>query len=253
MTILALDIDGTLLNPNKEVDYHFLNDLIQLSKFCVNQKIKTILVTGRSLEEVYKDSSLIEILKPIFIVTNCGMDIYKKTKNNYTKQKTYEKFLNLTCDKELLDCQKLIMNILPGLKLQELHRQFKFKKSYYIDGIDLKILQDKKEDINKLFVNSEIIVTFCNIEPHYLDLQHKNATKFGALNYVIREELKLSLDEVYYFGDNGNDIPCFLNLKKSYLFNLFEESLKWFYKIDTNNKFLNKFPGPESILSTISQ
>jgi HAD superfamily hydrolase (TIGR01484 family) len=252
MSILSLDIDGTLIGHHKN-NGAFLDELNKLSKFCVKKKIEIIFATGRSLEEVYKDLVLIEILKPIFIISNCGMDIYKRTKNNYIKLRSYEEILNSTCDKELLTCEKLITGLFPKMKIQETHRQFKYKKSYYIADHDLKILQNKKQEINELFVNSEIIVTFCNNEPHYLDLQHKNATKFGALNFIIKSELKTSLDEVCYFGDNGNDIPCFLNLNKSYLFNLFEEPLRQFYKIDMNNKFLKSAPGAGSILFTMSQ
>lgn len=252
MKILSLDIDGTLINHDMEHDI-FIGGLIQLSKFCVTKSIEIILVTGRSLEEVYKDHVLKDILKPIFIITNCGMDIYKKTKNNYIRVSDYDEILKLTCDKELLDCEKLIKKILPDIELQEIYRQFKFKKSYYIEDHHLRILQNKKQEINKLFANTEIIATFCNREPHYLDLQHRNTTKFGALNYVIKKELEISINQVIYFGDNGNDMPCFLNLNKSYLFNFFEEPLKWFYKIDDSNKFLSAPPGPRSILFVLSQ
>jgi len=252
MKILSLDIDGTLIDYDKNNDV-FSYELAELSKFCNKKKIEIILVTGRSLEEVFKDIDLIEILKPTFIITNCGIDIYKKAKNKYLKLVSYEEILNFTCDKELLDCQQLITYLLPKIKPQEAHRQFKFKKSYYIDDHDLKILQNKKHEINMLYDNSEIVVTFCNNEPHYLDLQHKNITKFGALNYIIKSELKTHLDEVCYFGDNGNDMPCCLNLNKSYLFNHFERPLRWFYKIDDDNKFLDLSPGPKSILITISQ
>jgi HAD superfamily hydrolase (TIGR01484 family) len=252
MKILSLDIDGTLIDKN--IDHNvFMDDLIELSKFCVNKKIEITLVTGRNLEEVYEDRALLDVLKPIFIITNCGMNISKKVNGNYITLSGYEEILSLTCDKELLECEKFIKNILPEIKIQEIYRQFKFKKSYYIEDRHLRILENKKKEINELFAKTEIIATFCNREPHYLDLQHISTTKFGALNYVIDKELQISLNEVIYFGDNGNDMPCFLNLNKSYLFNFFEEPLKLFYKIGDSNKFLNAPPGPRSILFALSQ
>lgn len=250
MKILSLDIDGTLIDNDIEHNV-FINGLIQLSKFCVSKNIEITLVTGRSLEEVYKDHALIDILKPIFIITNCGLDIYKKTKNNYIIVSGYHDVLSLTCDKELLDCEKLIKKILPDIKLQEIYRQFKLKKSYYINDSHLKILHNKKKEINELFANTEIIATFCNKEPHYLDLQHKNTTKYGALSYITKKELKISLDEVCYFGDNGNDMPCFLNLNKSYLFDRYGDLIMSFYQIKNNNRFLQLAPGADSILSKI--
>ena len=98
MNILALDIDGTLIDTESRDTES--EELKCLANYCIENNFKIILVTGRSLEGVCEVSNLIDQLKPGHIITNCGIEIFERVENCYISLLGYEKFINQINDEE---------------------------------------------------------------------------------------------------------------------------------------------------------
>lgn len=249
MKILALDVDGTLLDlkgdpPDKG---HF--DV--LYRYCLRKNFRVVLLTGRGINEIYDIPFLIETLKPIFISANGGIEIFKFQSNNYVSCKSFNDFVALQDNSEIIACEFLIKGFFPNIVMQEPHRQSKFKKSFYVNEANFSSLKEKRILLQKKFVNTELILSFNDIDIHYLDIQHKKMTKVGALNFI-SNALNVSFGDVIFFGDNGNDISCFINIQSAYLFSPFKESLEFFYEIKAKGRFLSDFPGPLAIVKKLN-
>ena len=249
MKILALDIDGTLIDHENNEE-KIKKSLKNLGSYVLAKEYIVILCTGRSKEEIYKDCYLINTLSPSYLITNCGMEIFEKQHNNFDVSEDYIKYINSFDERELLKCVDIIIQIIPNIKIQGKNRIFKYKKSYYLEDEELKVLKENLKDINKKFKKIDIIVTFRSEGSHYLDIQHSKITKFGALDFVAKKN-KVINNDIYYFGDNGNDIPCIINLHNSFLFSTYKNKIKWFYNLDEPNIFLADKPGSDSIIKKL--
>jgi len=248
MNLFAFDIDGTLI-PEGKHSSDFIQEMSELAIIAQNSCSKIILVTGRSIDEVLSEKYLIEILNPLIIITNCGMEIFTRTNSGHRiKDLDYSKYQEKHDIEELDVCVKYTKTLLPNIKSQVGKRQFEYKKSYFINDLDLKKLKKNKEKLRKLFPNTDFIVSFTNSLLHNLDIHYTNLNKFGPLDFIMKE---YSSHEVYYFGDNGNDIPCINNLKNSFLFNTFKEKILFFYGPCYSKFFINDKPGPTSIVNIL--
>ena len=251
MKILALDIDGTLISPiNEKNKIH--NELQYLASYCQDKQFKIILATGRSKEEIYKDFYLIDILKPIFLITNCGMEVFSQDNNDYIEHIDYENFVNNHDDNELFECEDFLKRLLPNIYIQGPERQFKHKKSYYIHADDIPVLHKYISEVALKYKNTNVVVNFESKHVHFLDIQHASISKYGALNFILTE-LKIHNDQALFFGDNGNDMSIMMNLKNAYIFNQFQDELSLFYGIKNKNRFLGSLPGPKAIVETLKQ
>jgi HAD superfamily hydrolase (TIGR01484 family) len=249
MKILALDIDGTLIDTenNKE---KIKKSLKNLASYALAKEYIIILCTGRSKAEIYNDCYLINILSPSYLITNCGMEIFEKKHNNFDVSEDYIKYINSFDERELLECVDVIIQIIPNIKIQGKNHNFKYKKSYYLEDKEIKVLKENLKDINEKFKKIDIIVTFRSEGFHYLDIQHSKITKFGALDFIAKIN-RVSNDSIYYFGDNGNDMPCVLNIPQSFLFSTYKNKIKWFYDLNKPNIFLTDKIGSESIIKRL--
>jgi HAD superfamily hydrolase (TIGR01484 family) len=248
MNILALDIDGTLI-PSKSTLSDLAKGLFDISKYSQEKNFAIALVTGRSMNEIFMDNYLIEILDPIFIITNCGMEIFRK--NEPHKRELclkYNYYLNQSDTAELDDCVNYLIEFNPNIFSQDSKKQFKYKKSYFINNGDLGALKKELLLANNLFPNIDVLVSFNESSMHFLDIQHKNSTKFGALKFLIDNG---KLTDVFFFGDNGNDIPCINNLPNSFLFGNFKDEIEFFYGRQRSGCFIYEDSGPEAILKTL--
>lgn len=214
--LILCDLDGTLLNDNKEMDTDFV-------KSCKN--IPFTLVSGRNQAIMQDFVNQCNLKLPY--ITNNGANIYVKD------QCIYEKAIETKELKTALDLlQKQDVSFI-AYSSKVLYRHGKNEKMDFfakrLEGHceictyqgqelssifkvvmihkDLTLMKELCQAINDLCPNSIAIRS----EGYVHTLTHREATKGKAIQFLLRF-LELSPECVLAFGDNYNDISMFENV-----------------------------------------
>ena len=248
--LIAIDLDGTLLNSYGEINQTSKRILKEL-----NQKnIKVIIASGRTIDSIKAISS--EISSDKYIIAGNGAIIYDIQKNDviYEKYIPKSKALNIIkiCEdnsitysvytNKTIIADSLKYNILYYYK-QNLKKEPSKKTSitivpniydYVKNTDDEKIMKificdkhqsifnsiikkfSKIEDIEILDVSHMSRKIISNgtedvtLEYFYTEITEKNVDKWYALEYLI-DKLNINKNEVIAIGDNVNDLKMIQN------------------------------------------
>lgn len=223
MKCFSIDLDGTLLDSQHEIskeNIKVLNDLQQ-------QGHEVIINTGRVYKDVMKVKALQNIEVPIFCVN--GSILYSKT-----GELLYEATIPIYTYKEIFSILKdLGVNILVYTNygnfpssLPPLHHKSKEElntlfKNYNYDEIlineNLKIYKlialvqyDQLEKIDevKATLANKFDISLASSFPNNVEITSDEAQKGKAL-LRYQQMMDVSFDEIFAFGDGGNDLAQF--------------------------------------------
>lgn len=216
--LVALDIDGTLLNSSGQVDPSTLDIIKQVQK----KGVMVTISTGRPIQGVYKYIEMLNLKSPI-ITYNGGMIIDsetgrtlfdKKLKDADTKQVIE---LGLEKDTSMIAWSN---NKLYANRIDDYTKQY--QKMSGQDLLDLKdyenlcktgvtkviwinepeTLKGYQETL-KMILNESI--TAVTSKAHYLEFFNKEVSKARALEYI-GQKYHIKREEMIAIGDGNNDI-----------------------------------------------
>ena len=216
--LLALDIDGTLLNSEGQVSESTLAAIKRVQ----SEDVLVTISTGRPIQGVLKYIKLLDLKAPI-ITYNGGMII-----DSETNEVIYEQKLDRKDAKQVIDLgqvyettmiiwsnNKLYVNRLDDHVIdykslsgespivindyEEVYSQG-ITKVIWINEPD-KLIQYQEEIKNK--VNESI--TYCTSKPHYLEFFDHKVSKAKALEFIGRHH-NIKKEEMMAIGDGNNDI-----------------------------------------------
>jgi sucrose-6F-phosphate phosphohydrolase len=221
--IIVCDLDRTLIpNGNEEYDnslkefYNRVSDL---------KDVVLVYATGRNLELFKEAEGEYGIKKPDYFLGSVGTEVYVNKKSFFTRKNklvpdsdwnSYVKKKHPNWDRESIVeyVEKISGETFDQnaeqkeFYLQEDSVQNKNKISYYLkDESQSDVIVGKiSEYIRGNQINAEVVYSF---DPHkdlgLVDILPKNATKLGALEFLI-EKLREDSENVVYCGDSGNDL-----------------------------------------------
>ena len=220
--LIACDIDGTLLDDNKNISSNMLNTINLLKE----KNIIFVLITGRNDIYVKGLAKKIGIITPI-VACNGAL-----IRDIFTKKVIHKQFLDSKNVEEIIDyCLKKrydftlssydIMYCVYYSKRMNIFYEYNksmkdedkvlIKKFYSIKDIDTKkifkiflwqLSNKEKEDFYKIFNNEHIEIV--SSENDGIDITLKNVNKGNAVK-ILANYYNLSLDNIAVFGDNDND------------------------------------------------
>ena len=217
--LVAIDLDGTLLNSYGEVS----NENKQAIKRAINKGVEIVLSSGRIGNSV--ESIANELGANNYYISGNGSMLYnmKEEKIEYENFISKEKMLKLIkiCDEnsiyysiytENMVITNIVQNVYEYVENLEDNKFLKiticddseiifsriiekFKKINNIDVLDVshmsrKIIKDGTEEVP--------------IEYYYTEITNKNVDKWTAIEYLI-EKLNIKIKEIIAIGDNMND------------------------------------------------
>lgn len=210
---LFLDADGTIFRNDSDFDvynYQYSN----FFKFIKENNISVYVVTGRLASE----------LKPIIPFVK-GCDIQYIICNNGNSIFDYKKNLNLSDYQDSIHINNAVftdikMNLegqFPFLNLQKPEYQTNTKLCYtFSEANALHIMNHLSEYMQKYVDFHFLISTSETAKYYYFDILYK-VSKHSSIQYLTN---KLNIKEnIMFIGDNGNDIPCFVNIENTILIN----------------------------------
>lgn len=223
MKCFSIDLDGTLLNSNQEISQENYKTL----KYLKEQGHGVIINTGRAVEDVIKYEEIKQLKLPIISIN--GTVLYSDS-----GEVLYEASLPVDVYKQLLPIlQEIGLWVMvytnqggfpfrnPEIQDKSDDEKEAFFRNYNYDQIlekdDIKIYKlmavarkDKLELVDKAkrAVAGKIDVSYASSHPSNVEFTSVEANKGTAL---IRYQniMNLQFDEIYAFGDGGNDVEQF--------------------------------------------
>jgi 5-amino-6-(5-phospho-D-ribitylamino)uracil phosphatase len=220
---VSLDLDGTLLNSNSEITTASVETIVQLQE----KGIEVIINTGRAFADVIKVPAIQELNCPLVCVN--GSILFSKTG---------ELLFEATLDRSIYEpIFKILTNLEVGIlfytdqggfpsTLPPLHHKSREELDKLFATFDYDELLKKRElkvyklialvfpdDLEKVKVVKEVLAHMNNISmassfPNNVEITSIEAHKGRALlRYA--EINNLQFDEIYAFGDGGNDLSQF--------------------------------------------
>ncbi|WP_284035384.1 HAD family hydrolase [Neobacillus sp. 114] len=223
MKCFSIDLDGTLLNSKHEISDESFKVLQELRE----QGHQIIFNTGRAFDDVIKYDHVQKIAAPIFTIN--GTVLYSEKRDVL-----YEASLSVSIYKELMQILKEIgMWIMvytnkggfpcryPALQDKDPEEIVKIFHHYDYDQIldqdDIKIYkimvvapgnQLEKIDQVKQAIEGKFAVSMASSYVHVVEITSIEANKGEALRRY-QQLMNIQFDEIFAFGDGGNDISQF--------------------------------------------
>jgi Cof subfamily protein (haloacid dehalogenase superfamily) len=223
MKCISIDLDGTLLNSRHEISEENRKVLKELQE----KGYKIILNTGRAYADVMKIKGIQNMEVPIFCVN--GSVLYSET-----GELLYEATIPISTYKEIFSVLKelgvgvLVYTNDGGFPstLPPLHHKSKeeldtlFKEYDYEDILNkdnLKIYKlialvydgqlEKVEEVKKVLVD-QYDIAMASSFPNNVEITSNEAQKGKAL-LRYQQIMNVSFEEIFAFGDGGNDLAQF--------------------------------------------
>lgn len=227
--LIASDLDGTLLTPDKQITEFTRRVLIEASR----RGIRFVPCTGRPFDAV--PACVRELPGVEYVITSNGAAVYSVSK----EQRIYERLL----EKETVDAI-LEMEILPEIAVEVLVEGVPYTEQRYVedpaqfgateygiryiketrhglsdirgflrehrssvDGINF-ISDDPilREQLARRLREQKLPITLTSSVPHLLEVSHMLSDKGQTLLWLLKK-LGISTEETMTFGDAENDIP----------------------------------------------
>lgn len=223
MKCFSVDLDGTLLNSQHEISSENLKTLEELK----DRGYEVILNTGRAYYDVVKIKALENIGVPIFCVN--GSVLYSKT-----KELLYEATISISSYKKIFTALKKLgvgilvytnhggfPSTLPPLhqkskeELDTLFQEFNYDtilsqdnlKIYKLIALEHHGQLEKIEEVKKALMHLSDI-SMASSFPNNIEITSNEAQKGKAL-LRYQQMMNLSFEDIFAFGDGGNDLAQF--------------------------------------------
>ena len=242
--MVAIDLDGTMLNSYGEITEHTRRVLKQTSQ----KGIEVVIASGRSIDSIKSIAEDIESSK--YIIAGNGAVVYDRKNDKILYEKYIQKskaleiiklceensiFYNVYTNKSII-AEELRYNVLYYYKENQKKEENRKTHITIVDSIKKYIEEMKDEKIMKIFVSditksvfNSILKKFSNLEGletlkvyhmskkvikqgtidipiqyYYTEISKKNVDKWYAIEFIMNK-LGIKREEVMTIGDNMND------------------------------------------------
>jgi len=211
VALLASDLDGTLIPYEESAEQR--QALARFREWFAGASPRDgrpllAYVTGRHLALAEHGIAAFGLPRPDVLVCDVGTALYRRTVDGWRKDAAYEERLARSWPGA--PAVAGILDGIPGLDPQEEACQGPLKRSYYLP-LDAagSMAQEARRRLRRAGMAARVILSIDHRrECGLLDVLPPAAAKDAALAYLATE-LAVSLEEVVYAGDSGNDIEAF--------------------------------------------
>ena len=221
--LIALDLDGTLLTPEKTISGKTRNALIELQK----QGIKLILASGRPTPGLFNEAKKLkmnEYYGYLLSYNGAALHVYDSMEvlhsQTLTKDQShriiehghkYSQMTMMTYNDHTLLCENVsAYRVLPEAKMcrigveqvQNLHMAMSFDPYKFLFAIEPEKMNELEEEFKKPFEDELSMVLST---PYYMEVMNKGISKGKTLHKLL-DILHLKPENLMAFGDGQNDL-----------------------------------------------
>lgn len=216
--VLATDMDGTLIPTDDDSK----SALPKLKQFLDTQHLRLVFVTGRHFASAHAAIAEFDLPIPECIICDVGTGVYRRKGSEFVVDPSYTARLSEVTGGQLASELAERLDTLGQqesawqMKRQESTKQTPQKLSYYCAAEHAEQVAEAIE--SELKSNSRPFSVVHSVDPFtgdgLIDVLPKGVAKGFALQWWIASE-QLTLDQVVYAGDSGNDTAAFCTGVKS--------------------------------------
>lgn len=231
--MVLIDLDGTLLNDQKEVSKR---NAETIQKIHEEKGVLFVLATGRNINDISQVIEAIGNSINQYVIASNGAIIKDNTKNDYVLRKYIDKEEVIkVIDTFRKYCLRGMVHTYEGQLTEEDAKVeigtkvglIKDLKQFYLENcIDTtsmitlhgeeknlrQMIQEIRQNFNELdsteLCDLVIYLKEGVYSTKYIDIMRKNATKANAIK-ILAEYLQINKDEIVVMGDGANDISMF--------------------------------------------
>lgn len=211
--MFATDLDGTLIPLPEMAEKERL--VAQINERLDQSKLPTVYVTGRHLSLALEGIADAGLQRPDYFITDVGTQVFSRDGGEW---KLVEEYANALSQQWSGEERRILLTIASSfieLELQEHEKQSRYKLSFYGKPTFLRDKNGAVDRFRQTLDQSRIpYQLICSLNPEntlaLVDLLPPAASKFSALS-VVADTCGITIDEILYFGDSGNDLAVFIS------------------------------------------
>lgn len=224
--IIGIDLDGTLLDSNKEID----QDTIKYVKELRDKNIEVILSSGRHFSEMKGFLRLLDYPSDAYVISSDGQYINSADGNRVwtneflkysdiryvTSVLKIHSFLAVTEKQNYVICNSFLSYVYQLCKphsrrnkvkiIDKINNSNNYEKFMFFGSA---ISQSNKERLEE-----EYTIHLLQENKKGFEILNKKVSKYQAL-IKVAELKRVSMDNIMFIGDDYNDVECFKNLKNT--------------------------------------
>lgn len=204
--LLCTEMDGTLIPSGSHLEHPEARE--RFRAFCSNPNVVLAYVSSWHIDLVKQAIVEYQLPEPRFVITDVGSKIYRYHQGGWDEIECWQKQIASAWNgKSLSDLQQALAPC-ENLQLQEDDKQNDFKLSYYLslNVPPQQILSWVEQQLAKQKVEFELVWSVDKVKRiGLLDILPRNAGKQDAIEFLC-QKLKLTLDQVLFAGNSGNDL-----------------------------------------------
>ena len=234
---IITDLDGTLVDGNQT------DGLGELKHWIMDRADDVVfgIASGRNMKLTGQAFERYDLPSPDILICSAGSEIYYT--KNFIPDNGWERHIDYHWKREELE---KTLSKFPGIRLQEVAAQRRFKLSYYVDD---KFSVDDMANLYKFLDDHKLRAKVLLTENKYLDLLPFRASKGNAVRYL-SYKWKVPLEDFITAGNSGNDKDMLTGKIKGIVVANYSPELEQLKK----NKFIyfTKYPLSKGVLEGIT-
>ena len=205
--LICTDLDRTLLPNGNQPESHDARR--RFASFAARKEVTLAYVTGRHLALVEKAIANFVLPRPDFVIADVGTSLYESAEDCWLRRADWDEQFASEWGGMDHTAIRLLFADLIELQLQGAARQSRYKLSFdvplYTDKHTL--LPAMQQRLERQRVRASLIWSIDDPAGiALLDVVPESATKFHAIEYLMRRE-GFAPENTVFAGDSGNDLP----------------------------------------------
>jgi len=205
--LICTDLDRTLLPNGNQPESHDARR--RFASFAARKEVTLAYVTGRHLALVEKAIANFVLPRPDFVIADVGTSLYESAGDCWLRRADWDEQFASEWGGMDHTAIRLLFADLIELQLQGAARQSRYKLSFYVPLYTDKhaLLPAMQQRLERQRVKASLIWSIDDPAGiALLDVVPESATKFHAIEYLMRRE-GFAPENTVFAGDSGNDLP----------------------------------------------
>lgn len=205
LRLLCTDLDRTLLPNGSAPETPGVRQ--QLADYLLRHQVKLVFVSGRDQVLVRQAILDYQLPEPDYVISDVGTTLYA-CHENWCVESAWQVLIGADwCFAQADQLYALVADI-PGLALQESHKQGRYKLSFYTPQ-DWELTKYESEMHARFIQHDWRVKLVFSIDEEkccgLLDVLPLSAGKLAAINFLM-QRLQIDDGAVLFAGDSGNDL-----------------------------------------------
>jgi sucrose-6F-phosphate phosphohydrolase len=215
--LLCTDLDRTLLPNGNQPESPEARR--RFSRFAARAEVKLAYVTGRHLALVEKAIANYVLPQPAFVIADVGTSLYESAADSWRRCADWDEQFASEWGGMDHTAVRLLFSDMPDLQLQGAAKQSRYKLSFYLPLYTDRnvLLPAMQQRLERHDVRASLIWSIDDPAGiALLDVVPQSATKFHAIEYLMRRE-GFTVENTVFAGDSGNDLPVLCSALRTIL------------------------------------